>query len=74
MLGNDVCYVFPLSTFVLQSKNNKTPIYSTKEFHSYFESTVIIENNEFSAHGRSKRQAETNAAKEALNYLKSKND
>ncbi|MBR51443.1 MAG: ribonuclease III [Gammaproteobacteria bacterium] len=59
---------------LLQSKNNKTPIYSTKEFHSYFESTVIIENNEFSAHGRSKRQAETNAAKEALNYLKSKND
>tara|TARA_X000001036_G_scaffold81806_1_gene73629 strand:- start:2397 stop:3056 length:660 start_codon:yes stop_codon:yes gene_type:complete len=58
---------------LLQSKGLKPPKYLTSESKHGFSCQINLDDKEFEASGSSKRQAEIAAAKEALNYLKSKN-
>mgnify|MGYP001435190595 FL=1 len=58
---------------LLQSKGLKPPKYLTSESKHGFSCQINLDDKEFEASGSSKRQAEIAVAKEALNYLKSKN-
>ena len=58
---------------LLQSKGLKPPKYLTTESKHGFSCQINLDDKEFEASGSSKRYAEIAVAKEALNYLKSKN-
>lgn len=58
---------------LLQSKGLKPPKYLTSESKHGFSCQINLDDKEFEASGSSKRHAEIAVAKEALNYLKSKN-
>ena len=58
---------------LLQSKGLEPPKYVTTESKLGFTCMINLDNKEFVASGSSKRQSEILVAKEALNYLKSKN-
>ena len=58
---------------LLQSKGFKPPKYLNSESKHGFSCQINLDDKEFEASGSSKRQAEIAVAKEALNYLKSKN-
>ena len=58
---------------LLQSKGLEPPKYLTTKSELGFDCQINLDDKEFEASGSSKRHAEIAVAKEALNYLKSKN-
>ena len=58
---------------LLQSKKLKLPKYITHESKLGFDCEIFIDDQKFVGSGNSKRHSEIAVAKEALNYLKSKN-